>query len=241
MTRSNVTRIENIIDEVSQHHNEAPERIERYYNNPEDSEFEIAPHDQMFQQAAHYIELALIEVGVPEHRREIDVSDELPYADVEGRSVDWEKRRRWVKSQVEDMLYGISMELLVSAAHMKIDTAGYVADLVDKNQTPHVSESTEEVLDDLRGNLSDDAVREIELVLKLAKIKRDNLVHFSFHYQGAHFYTDLFVDVGGFLIDRYADTDDIPELETLAAYRDNRERRRVDAEEYPQVSVDFRD
>lgn len=240
MTKSDLSRIESIVNEVTQHHDEAPERIATYYDNPEETKFEDPPHDQIFQQAAHYIELGLIEVGTPDHLREVSISDKLTYANIEDRSVDWWKQRSWVKNQVEDILYGISMELLVSAAHMKIDTADYVAHLIDENKTPHVSKSKRVLLDNLREDLSSEEVDEIDQVLELAKQKRNNLVHFSFHYQGAHFYTDLFVDVGGYLIDRYADTDDIPELETLEEYLNYRDRQRVEAETYPRVSVDFR-
>jgi hypothetical protein len=120
---------------------------------------------------------------------------------------------------------------------LKIDTKGYLSKLIDKNRTPPIWRSKEHLLEDLGVDLPPESTDEIESVLKLAKRKRDNIAHFGFHYQTAHYYPALFVDVSGFLIERYADTDDIPELETMAAYRDEYDRRRADAESHPEVSV----
>jgi hypothetical protein len=117
------------------------------------------------------------------------------------------------------------------------DTTSVMRLNIGENRTPPIWRSKERLLEDLETDIAPDSVDEIESVLKLAKRKRDNIAHFGFHYQGAHYYPALFVDVSGFLIERYADTDDIPELKTMTAYRDEYDRRRTDAESYPEVSV----
>lgn len=240
MAETTTEKLERVKKELDEHYASAPERIREYYNNPGGSDFETAPHDQQFQYAAQYIEFAIRELHVPEQYREVEVADRFQYMNAEDRSVQWKKRRRWARQHIEDMLYGIVVELLVSAVHLNIDTEDYIENMIedDQNRTPHVRESKERLLEDLEGNIDDEAIAEIELVLDIAKDKRNNLVHFGFHYQGAHYFPALFIDVCGFLITRYADTDEIPELETMAEYRAAYERRRGDTEQY-RLSIDF--
>lgn len=240
MPESTISNLKQILREVEDHHQSVPARFIEYYESPGESEFDLSPHDQQFQHAAHYIEFTLLELSIPERYREVEVADQFQYADIGERPVDWEKRRKWAKQRIEDILYGIAMELLISGVHLKIDTEGYLTELLANNRTPHVNESKKRLLENLEGSIDSDTVEEIDLVLQLAKAKRNNLVHFGFHYQGAHYFPVLFIDVSGFLIDRYADTDDIPELDTMASFRAAYDRRHSEAELYPEVGIDFK-
>jgi hypothetical protein len=214
---------------VTNHHDQATERIQAYYENPEKSPFDVAPHDQQLQKAAQYLEFTVEEI-LDYNRGWAEESED--------RSIEWLKRRSWSRSQLADLVFGIALELLVSGIHLKLDPDEYVSHLCEKNQTPHINESKSRLIEDLTGKIKEEHVCEVSLVLDLAKKKRDNLVHFGFHYQGAHYYPSLFIDAGGFLIARYADTDDIPELASLAKYRTEYDQGRTEAE-YPELGVSF--
>lgn len=137
------------------------------------------------------------------------------------------------------MIYGINMELVVSAVQLKLKTREYLSELSQTGRTPRIQESINCIVKYLSGDLDDDQIEEIKLVLRLAKAKRDNLVHFGSHSHGAHYFPQLFINVCGFLIRRYADTEDIPELSTMTEYFKDYHRRRSEAEHYPEVSVGF--
>lgn len=230
MNEKATTQIERSIREIKLHHREAPYRILAYYHDPEVSEFDTSPSDQQFQQAAAYLEYAISELGVQDRDWEWSESD---------RSAASRSRRRWTRSRLEDMIYGITMELVVSAVHLNLKSREYLSNLSQTGRTPRVRESVNCLVEDLSEDLDDDQIEEIKLVLRLAKVKRDNLVHFGFHSHGAHYFPQLFINVCGFLIQRYADTDDIPELRTMAEYLEDYHRRRSEAELYPEVSVGF--
>ena len=215
---------------VKEHHRAATYEIWAYYHDPEVSEYENSPHDQQFKQAAAYIDMSITKVGA--------AGDEWKDRDA---SIDWLSRRDWSRHMAADLFYGIALELIVSAVHLKLNTRDYITHMSDTGgNTPHINTSEDYLKKDLRRNIPTAHVDEIEATLDLAKVKRDNLAHLGHHYRGGPNYSMLFVIVAGYLIDRYADTTEIPELETMAGYLDQLDQERVDSEIYPELSVDFR-
>lgn len=230
MEQGILEQIKQYQQEVEKHHRAATYEIWTYYHEPDASKYESPPHDQQFKQAAAYIDMALTKVGAP--------GDEWKDRDV---SVHWLSRRDWSRHMAADLFYGVALELIVSAVHLKLDTRGYVTHMAENgNRTPYIGDSEEHLIEDLRQAIPDVHVDEIEATLNLAKMKRNNLAHLGHHYRGSPNYSMLFVTVAGFLIDRYADTTEIPELERMAEYLDQLEQQKADAEIYPELSVDFR-
>lgn len=218
------------IREVEDHQSAAPYRMMAYYRQPQATMFDIAPHDQQLRRGASFLEFTIETFAFQDSQMDLSTDD---------RDAEWEGRKRWTTWVIEDLLYCIAAELVVSAAHLKLDTKDYLTHLSAQGRTPYVWESVSEVLDDLRTDLDPSTVEEIELVFELTNIRRNNLVHFGFHSSGAHYFPQLVIDVCGFLINRYADTDDIPELETMAEYREKYDRRRIEAELFPELAVGF--
>lgn len=174
--------------------------------------------------------MAITKVGAP--------GDEWKNRDV---STNWLSRRDWSRHMAADLFYGVALELIVSAVHLKLNSRNYLTYMSNKGgNTPHINDSENILKKDLRRDVPNGHVDEIEATLKLARKKRNNLAHLGHHYQGSPNYSMLFVTVAGYLIDRYADTTEIPELETLADYLDQLEQEKSDSEVYPELSVDFR-
>lgn len=230
MANDTLDQIKQYSQEVKQHHQSATYRIWAYYHEPKVTKFENAPHDQQFKQAAAYIDLALTKVGNP--------GNEWEDRDV---SSDWISRRDWSRHMTADLLYGVALELIVSAIHLKLDTRDYVTHMArTEGGTPYIDDSRCYLIQDLDGDIPETHVEEIEETLDLAKVKRNNLVHFGYHYHGGPNYSMLFVRVAGYLIDRYADVNDIPELKKMAGFLDQLDNERTSAEIYPELGVDFR-
>ncbi|GAA0716087.1 hypothetical protein J2744_001813 [Halorubrum trapanicum] len=230
MDQSALEQIKQYQQEVEEHHRAATYEIWAYYHEPEVSKYESSPHDQQFKQAAAYIDMAITKVGAP--------GDEWKDRDV---SIDWLSRRDWSRHMAADLFYGVALELIVSAVHLKLDPRDYLTYMsIEGGKTPYINDSEEILKGDLRRDISEDHVDEIEGTLKLVRKKRNNLAHLGHHYQGSPNYSILFVTVAGYLIDRYADTTVIPELETMADYLDQLEQDKSDSEIYPELSVDFR-
>jgi hypothetical protein len=216
--------------EVKEHHQEAVYEIWAYYHKPEVTEYDYSPHDQQFLQAAAYIDMAITKVGEPgEEWKDQNLSKS------------WLSRRDWSRHMAADLQYGVALELIVSAVHLKLKTQDYIRYMVDHNgNTPYIDDSKDCLEEDLESDVTKETVEEINATLKLAKDKRNNLAHFGHHYMGGPNYSDLFVTVAGYLIDRYTDTDEIPELQRMADYLNLLDEQRVDGEIYPDLSIDFR-
>lgn len=140
-----------------------------------------------------------------------------------------------------DLLYGVALELIVSAIHLKLEPRDYVTHMskTDGN-TPYIGESRIRLVENLGRNISYAHLKEIEATLDFAKMKRNNLAHFGYHYHGGPNFSMLFVTVAGYLIDRYADTDNIPELEKMEEYLNQLDEEKVSSQVYPELSIDFR-
>jgi len=230
MEKSTFNLIRQYDQEVNNHHRAGTYNIWAYYHEPQVTEYKNAPHDQQFKQAAAYIDIAITKVGTPgnewENRKE---------------SIEWLSRRDWSRHMAADLLYGVALELIVSSVHLKLDTLNYVTNMAKTGgKTPRISVSRTRLAEDLRHDIPNSHLKEIEATLDLAKTKRNNLAHFGHHYHGGPNFSMLFVTVAGYLIDRYADTNEIPELQRMAEYLDELDRERVESEVYPELSVDFR-
>ena len=230
MRQNTLEQIRQYQQEVGEHYRAATYEIWAYYHEPEVSKYGSPPHDQQFKQAAAYIDMAITKVGAP--------GDEWKNRDVSTNRL---SRRDWSRHMAADLFYGVALELIVSAVHLKLNSRNYLTYMSNKGgNTPHINDSENILKKDLRRDVPNGHVNEIEATLKLARKKRNNLAHLGHHYQGSPNYSMLFVTVAGYLIDRYADTTEIPELETLADYLDQLEQEKSDSEVYPELSVDFR-
>ncbi|TKX72279.1 MULTISPECIES: hypothetical protein [Halorubrum] len=230
MEQETLEQIKQYQQEVVKHHRAATYEIWAYYHEPDASKYESPPHDQQFKQAAAYIDMALTKVGAP--------GDKWKDRDV---SVDWLSRRDWSRQMAADLFYGVTLELIVSAVHLKLDPRDYVTHMAKtEGDTPYIDNSRACLVEDLGRDIPYSHLKEIEASIDLAKMKRNNLAHFGHHYLGGSNYSMLFVTVAGYLIDRYADTTEIPELKTMAEYLDQLDQEKADGEIYPELSVDFR-
>jgi len=169
--------------DVKEHHQAATYKIWAYYHDPRVTKYESAPHNQQFKQAAAYIDMAITKVGT--------AGDEWNDRDM---SIEWASRRDWSSLMAADLLYGVALELIVSAAHLKIDTRNYVSHMSKTDgDTPYIGESRTCLAEDLGRDIPYAHLKEIEATLDFAKMKRNNLAHFGHHYQGAADFSMLFV------------------------------------------------
>lgn len=230
MEQGTLEQIKQYYQEVEEHHQAATYKIWAYYHEPQVTKYENAPHDQQLKQAAAYIDMAITKVGTP--------GDGWKDRDV---SVEWLSRRDWSRHMAVDLLYGVALELIVSAIHLKLDTRNYVTHMSKcEGDTPHIGDSRVHLAEDLGRDIPYTHLKEIEATLDFAKMKRNNLSHFGYYHHGGPNFSMLFVTVAGYLINRYADTNKIPELERMAEYLNQLDQQRVDGEVYPELSVDFR-
>ena len=229
MEQSTLEQIRQYQQEVGEHHRAATYEIWAYYHEPEVSKYDSPPHDQQFKQAAAYIDMAITKVGAP--------GDEWEDRDV---SIDWLSRRDWSRHMAADLFYGVALELIISAVHLKLDPQDYATHMSNNGgKTPYIGDSEGYLTRNLCRDIPNGHVDEVTATLKLARKKRNNLAHLGHHYQGNSNYSMLFVTVAGYLIDRYADTTEIPELETMKDYLDQLENDKSNSEIYPDLSVDF--
>lgn len=77
MEQDTLDQIKEYHREVKDHHQAAVYEIWAHYHEPQVTEYENAPHDQQFKQAAAYIDMAITKVGtVGDGWKDRDVSKE---------------------------------------------------------------------------------------------------------------------------------------------------------------------
>lgn len=187
------TKLKIDINEQEDFIKEGFERIKTYYSLPlgkRESETGLLepPHEMLLESSSKFIEL-----GFNNILNCTKLNSETNWSDIDRREFDY-------------ILIGIGTEILLKAIFLKQQPNIFI-ELISFNkntntyQTPGFNKCKKQVIDFLRSILSPTHLERVKDILELIQLKRNNLVHLSFHrmsnyredYQVANVLKFLFV------------------------------------------------
>lgn len=182
------------INEQKDFINEGFERIKKYYSLPPDKRkletgLTKPPHEMLLESSSKIIELGFYKIL---NRKELN------------SETNWSENNR---NEFDYILIGIGTEILLKAILLKNEPDLFIKltrfdKYKDTYQTPGFNKCNEKLIYFLSQILSKTHLERVENILELIQIKRNNLVHLSFHlmsnyredYQVANILRFLFVN-----------------------------------------------
>jgi hypothetical protein len=157
------------LKKTKEHHEIGNQRIRAYYDNSYEPledfpEPEMAPHDSIMNEGVELINLAHDTMSAKSNNvgdREIDA---------------------------ELILYGVGIERLLTGIFLKLKPKEFVRQLEDRGESPSFETARSLVVSDFATRTNGDAVGNLNLILDIVQVHRNNEVHLGYHQ---YIYEDL--------------------------------------------------
>jgi hypothetical protein len=190
-------KLEEDVREEEKFYKEGIERIKKYYPLPEDTRNEKTglknpPHEILMERASKIIFSGLEHIGKEPYLRDEPISD---------------------------LLIGIGTEILLKAIILKEDPNYFIKNVREETETLSFKKCRKKIVELLSKNSRSEQMENINGILGLIRLKRNNLTHLGFHQIKGHPY-DQIVAVLEFLFSHFFGEDAKPIVEKFGQYKE---------------------